>query len=334
MYAYIVPPKGGNHAATIAQLDGGSLGVAWFTGGEGTPNCSIAFASLSRDAPAWTPGIIAATVANQSAQNPVLWQNERGGISLWHTVQNPAAGESSSWIWEARSDNGGATWFPPEPFYTVPGAFTRNSPLPLDGGRLLLPIYNSTPGAIPDYPIMLISDASRARWAPFRAPGADLIQPTVVRAPGGGGRTLRAWLRDENQKCAYVMTSEDEGVTWSSPAATVLPNNNAALQALTLRSGAVAIVFDSQTGPSTPRSPLVIALSDDGGVTWPVQRALMAHDDNSTAVGEYSYPALTQTDDGRLHVAFTVDRIAIKYESFSEAWVRAAPPPPSAAAAM
>ena len=48
----------------------------------------------------------------------------------------------------------------------------------------------------------------------------------------------------------------------------------------------------------------------------------MQHDDNSTSVGEYSYPSLTQTDDGLVHVAFTVDRIAIKYVRFDEAWVR------------
>ena len=321
-YAYLVPPKGGNHAATISQLDGGALGVAWFTGGEGTPNCSIAFSALARGARAWTPGAIAAQVTNQSAQNPVLWQGARGEISLWHTVQNPSAGESSSWIWRALSHDGGATWSPPAPFFAVAGAFTRNAPLPLTDGGLLLPIYNSTPGAIPDYPIMLVSDAAGSAWAPRRAPGADLIQPSVVRVPGGSPRRLRAWLRDENQSCAYVMTSEDEGASWSEPAATELPNNNAALQALTLRSGAVAIVFDFQRGPGTPRSPLVIALSDDGGLSFPYQRVLMSHDDNSSSVGEYSYPALTQTDDLQIHLAYTVDRIAIKYESFDEAWVR------------
>ena len=164
-----------------------------------------------------------------------------------------------------------------------------------------------------------MSDAQRSAWHAVRTPGADLIQPTVVRLAGA---RLRAWLRDENQSAVYVMDSADDGESWTEPAATAVPNNNAAIQALVLRSGAVALVYDAQRGPSTPRSPLVIALSDDQGLTWPVSRVLMQHDDNSTAVGEYSYPALTQTDDGRIHIVFTVDRIAIKYMRFDEEWVR------------
>ena len=83
------------------------------------------------------------------------------------------------------------------------------------------------------------------------------------------------------------------------------------------------MVFDDQRGPGTPRSPLVIALSDDAGASWPAQRALQVHDDNSTEVGEYSYPSLLQTSDGAIHVLFTYDRVCIKYVRVSEAWVRA-----------
>jgi predicted neuraminidase len=317
-YAYLPPPRGGNHAASVAVLPDGALVAAWFTGGEGTPNCSIAVSRLAAGGDRWTPGAVAVTVVNQSAQNPVLWAGAGGAVRLWHTTQSPAAGESSSWIWEASSADGGVTFGRSAPFYAVAGAFTRNAVLPLGGGRLLLPCYNSTPGAIPDYPFMLISDAQRSTWHAVRAPGADLIQPTVVRLAGA---RLRAWLRDENQSAVFVMDSADDGESWTEPVATALPNNNAALQALVLRSGRLGLVFDAQRGPSTPRSPLVIALSDDEGLTWPVSRVLMQHDDNSSAAGEYSYPALTQTDDGLIHVCFTVDRIAIKYMRFDEEWV-------------
>ena len=144
-----------------------------------------------------------------------------------------------------------------------------------------------------------------------------------MSTPGGGGATfLRAWLRDENQSCAYLSDSLDEGASWSEPAPAPLKNNNAAIQALVLASGAVAMVFDDETGPGTPRSPLVVALSDDGGASWPVRRALAVNDDNSTAVGEYSYPALTQDALGVIHVLFTYDRICIKYMAFRESWVR------------
>jgi predicted neuraminidase len=356
LYAYIVPPRGGNHAATVALLPDGSLAAAWFTGGEGTPNCSIAFALLGANSAAWTPGRVVAEHVDFSLQNPVLYVDAALGnlLVLWHTTQVPADGESSSSIWRATSADGGATFSPTRPFYDVPGAFTRNAPVALAGGAVMLPAYNSTPGDIPDYPIYLLSDAAHATWRPVHGPGLDLIQPTVVRLPamaldgssGGGGRVgggdgggggrggggggsgsgetfLRAWLRDENQSCAYVSDSHDEGASWSEPAPTPLKNNNAAIQALVLRSGAVAMVFDDETGPGTPRSPLVIALSDDYGASWPVRRALALHDDNATSVGEYSYPALAQDAAGMIHVLFTYDRICIKWVAVSEAWVRA-----------
>jgi len=326
LYAYIEPPRGGNHAATVALLPDGSLAAAWFTGGEGTPNCSIAFSKLARGAAAWTAGRVVAEHVNFSLQNPVLVSDAALGLLvLFHTTQSPADGESSSSIWRATSADGGDSFSPTAPFYDVPGAFTRNSAVALAGGGLLLPAYNSTPGDIPDYPIYLLGDASRATWRAVRGPGYDLIQPTVVRlpTPGGGGATfLRAWLRDENQSCAYLSDSLDEGASWSEPAPAPLKNNNAAIQALVLASGAVAMVFDDETGPGTPRSPLVVALSDDGGASWPVRRALAVNDDNSTAVGEYSYPALTQDALGVIHVLFTYDRICIKYMAFRESWVR------------
>lgn len=321
-YAYIPPPSGGNHAASIIFLPDGTLLCAWFSGGEGQPNCAIALSRLPPGATAWTAGAVVALVPEQSSQNPVLFYDAlTREVLLWHTTQSPSAGESSSFIWRTTSRDGGLTWAPTAPFFAVAGAFTRNAALALPpDGHLLLPIYNSTPGAIPDYPIVLLSDATHALWTPHRAPGADLIQPSVMRLPDG---TLRAWLRDENQSCAYAMDSADSGVSWTSPAATAIPNNNAALAVLRLQSGAIALAYDAQRGPSTPRSPLVISLSADDGATWPVTRTLMTHDDNSSSVGEISYPALTQTADGLIHAAFTVDRIAIKYMRFSERWLRA-----------
>ena len=330
VYAYIPPPKGGNHAAAIEALPDGTLAAAWFTGGEGSPNCSIAISLLAPGAAAWTAGRIAAEVFNASSQNPVLhYEPSTARLMLWHTVQSPSAGESSSAIWLATSGDGGATFSPTQPFYAVPGAFTRNRLVALPGqGGLVFPCYNSTPGAIPDYPIYLISDPSRTAWRAVAGPGLDLIQPTVVRLPAPapapeGAFVLRSWLRDENQSAVFRSDSVDGGSSWSEPVPTLLPNNNAAIQAHTLVSGAVAMVFDDQRGPGTPRSPLVIALSDDAGASWPAQRALQVHDDNSTEVGEYSYPSLLQTSDGAIHVLFTYDRVCIKYVRVSEAWVRA-----------
>ena len=73
-YAFLSPPRTGNHASFIEQItSSGTLVVAWFTGGEGTPNCSIAVSVLSRGSEQFTPGVIVSERANYSNQNPVLF---------------------------------------------------------------------------------------------------------------------------------------------------------------------------------------------------------------------------------------------------------------------
>jgi predicted neuraminidase len=76
-----------------------------------------------------------------------------------------------------------------------------------------------------------------------------------------------------------------------------------------------------------PRAPMTLALSDDGGLTWPVRRDLETGDgyclSNNSRDGlnrEYSYPSIAATGD-TLHVAFTRFRQAIEYVEVGPAWI-------------
>ena len=69
-----------------------------------------------------------------------------------------------------------------------------------------------------------------------------------------------------------------------------------------------------------PRAPLSLALSGDGGVTWPARLVLAEGDgyalSNNSRDGvnrELSYPSLVQVPNGDLHVAFTHHRKAIRH---------------------
>jgi predicted neuraminidase len=131
--------------------------------------------------------------------------------------------------------------------------------------------------------------------------------------------------------------------------------------ALTLASGAVALMYNESSAadatdrrtslyddiggeepasaPVTgraafwgaPRAPMTIALSEDGGVTWPWRRNLevgdgycMTNNSKDRLNREFSYPSLCQTPDGALHLAYTYWRQAIKYVRVDEAWIRSA----------
>jgi predicted neuraminidase len=80
----------------------------------------------------------------------------------------------------------------------------------------------------------------------------------------------------------------------------------------------------------TPRAPMTLALSADGGRTWPMRRDVETGDGycltNNSRQGlnrELSYPSVHQTPDGVLHVAFTYHRRAIQYVTVDPSWVDA-----------
>jgi predicted neuraminidase len=74
----------------------------------------------------------------------------------------------------------------------------------------------------------------------------------------------------------------------------------------------------------TPRAPMSLAVSTDGGATWPHRLDLEDGDgwclSNNSRDGlnrELSYPSITQTSDGVVHVAYTWHRRAIRYVRLS-----------------
>ena len=77
---------------------------------------------------------------------------------------------------------------------------------------------------------------------------------------------------------------------------------------------------------------MTLALSGDGGLTWPHRRNLevgdgfcMTNNSKDKLNREFSYPSLCQTPDGALHVAYTFWRQAIKYVRVTPSWIRSTP---------
>ena len=77
-----------------------------------------------------------------------------------------------------------------------------------------------------------------------------------------------------------------------------------------------------------PRAPMTLAISPDRGLTWPTLRDLETGDGycltNNSRDGlnrEYSYPSITASADGALHIAFTRYRQAIEYVRVDPAWL-------------
>jgi predicted neuraminidase len=178
--------------------------------------------------------------------------------------------------------------------------------------------------------------------------------------------SLVAVFRSRWADHVYLTRSRDNGRSWDVPIPSGLPNNNSSIQLTRLMNGHLAIVFNnvrakesterrlslydeiedegggddseaSLSEPSaegrsafwgTPRAPLSIAISEDGGRTWPYIRDLEVGDgfcltNNSSDARnrEYSYPSIKQTPDGAIHIAYTYFRQRIKYVRIGEDWI-------------
>ena len=97
--------------------------------------------------------------------------------------------------------------------------------------------------------------------------------------------------------------SEDHGKTWSPMTATALPNPSAGIDAVRLADGRFLLVYNpTRRG----RQQLQIAVSRDGKTWTP---SVMLED----SPGEYSYPAMIQARDGRVHVTYTWKRQRVRH---------------------
>ena len=139
------------------------------------------------------------------------------------------------------------------------------------------------------------------------------IQPSLLVL--GEGKLLA--VGRTRQQRLFEIRGHDRGQDWDEIALGGLPNNNSGLDAVTLSDGTHLLVYNhiqpaDGTGPDLPRAaanartPLNLAASADG-TDW--QAALVLED----SPGEYSYPAIIQTSDGRAHITYTWNRRRVKH---------------------
>ncbi|QDU41104.1 Sialidase precursor [Maioricimonas rarisocia] len=202
-----------------------------------------------------------------------------------------------------------------DPLYRRLGWQPRCKPTVLPSGRILLPLYSDTYS----FSIMAISDDDGATWyASKPLIGFGAIQPAVLRRDDG---TLVAYMRENGVTGKIrVAESRDDGLTWGPVGTSDLPNPGSGLDGVRLQNGNWVLVYNDTT---EGRHSLAVSLSEDGGKTWIVTRHLEQHEPGG---GQYHYPAIIQTRDGRLHCVYSyfVDGgKSMKHAEFSEAWIRA-----------
>jgi predicted neuraminidase len=333
--AYLPIDANSNHAANLLALPNGDLLCFWFAGTwEGQSNVSIAMSRLDKGSHQWTEPLIVSTHAHRSDQNPVPFLAPDGRVWLFHTSQAAGKGQTTSVVYQQTSDDQGHTWSEAQEIFPLPGSYVRQH-LVIFHDEWLFPTYRSasagiTTNAENDISIVKISKDSGKTWSDCEVPASGgLVQMNIVKISESN---LIAFFRSRYGDWIYRSASSD-GCHWSPPVATQLPNNNASIQAIRLKDGHLVMAFNNTQATTTRDKPrtagreiLSVALSEDGGATWPWVRDVQAGPTppaiNTAESAAYAYPSVFQTDDGKIQMAFTFRRETIKYMTFDESWIK------------
>jgi predicted neuraminidase len=295
------------HAATITALDDGSLVAAWFAGTrEGDPDVGIWMATRAPSDERWSPPRLVADVDGVACWNPVVHATRAGELLLFYK----AGSHPQTWSgFVRRSDDGGATWAPPEPLPAGILGPVKNKPVEAADGTLIcgssVESYRAWGCWVERTP-----DAGRTwtKHGPINVAGHlhGAIQPALV---ADGDRVV---MLCRTRRLGHVVRAEsaDGGCTWTDLAATDRPHNNSGLDAVRLADGRTVLVYNHTTAG---RTPLNVAVSPDLGVSWTAGPVL------EDEPGEFSYPAVVQAGDGTVHIAYTWNRRRIRHATLSPA---------------
>jgi predicted neuraminidase len=305
-FIFETAPFASAHASTVVETKDG-LVSAWFGGTrEGAADVGIWLSRREHDR--WTPPIEVATGVQADGTrhpcwNPVLFEQPGQPLMLFYKV---GPSPQTWWGMVKTSGDAGRTWSEARRLPDGILGPIKNKPVRLADGTIVA--GSSTEST--DRPSVWRVHFERSTdggltWTSVSprpspdTPSIDAIQPSILVHPRG---VLQAIGRTRSQR-VFETWSTDGGRTWTPIALTALPNPNSGIDAITLRDGRHLIVYNHTT---RGRSPLNVAVSRDGK-TWNAPLVL------ESEPGEYSYPAVIQSADGRVHITYTWRRQRVKH---------------------
>lgn len=305
------------HASTLVETPDGIV-AAWFGGKyERHPDVGI-WVARNVDGKWSKPAMVADGSEREEKDfacwNPVLFQPKEGPLMLFYKV-----GPSPDTWWGVMmtSPDHGKTWESRRKLGTNAEALGEENP------NLLGPVKNK-PIQLSDGTILCPSSSEHNEWrVHFEASrdngktwevigpihdGKDFgaIQPSILTYANGKMQILCR----SRQNVIAQSWSEDNGKTWSKLGPLHLPNPSAGTDAVSLKDGRQLLVYNHSIREKgkNGRQILNVALSNDG-LRW---ATVMTLEKEGNREG-YSYPAVIQTKDGKVHITYTFQRVGIKH---------------------
>lgn len=307
-FIYETAPHPQCHASTIVETERKEMVAAWFGGTrEKHPDVGIWVSRLENGR--WTPSVevangVQADGTRHPTWNPVLFQPRGAPLMLFYKV---GPSPQTWWGMVRTSTDGGRTWGEARRLPNGILGPIKNKPVQLADGTILSPTSNETEERPSKWTVHFERSTDGGRTWTATPPLHDgiaisAIQPSILFHDRIGGAELQALGRTRQGK-VFTMSSDDAGRTWSPIALLDVPNPSSGTDAVTLQDGRHLLIYNPVP---KGRSPLVIAVSRDGRDWKPV----VTLEDQP---GEYSYPAIIQTSDGRVHATYTWKRERVKH---------------------
>jgi predicted neuraminidase len=303
-----------HHCSSITEAPNGDLLISWYGGSYESSDDQVLFLSRrKRGARFWSKPEIIVRSPGKPPGNAVLFTAKDNRIWLvWGRMDGTqpmlrGTGWDQCRLFYRTSSDNATTWTKDQPFYhDTLGWLPRNLTLFLSDGTLILPLSDELNGHGVDLSFFLSTKDQGATWTRSGVMrGGE--QPTFIERSDG---SLVAFLRTRPN--IVQSESQDRGKTWSEPHPMQFKNPDAGISVRRLKNGHVILVFNNQ---DNARTPLHIALSTDEGRTWSEPIRLESNP------GEYSYPSVSQTSDGRIHIIYTFRRYSIKHLEMNEGWL-------------
>jgi predicted neuraminidase len=352
------------HASNLLQLPNGDILCAWFGGSqEGLSDICIHFSRLRKDARTWSEPTTISDDSDRSEQNPVLFLNpETKDLWILYTAQ-PAGDQNQAVVRYRVSKDGGESWSKAENLFDDEGLFVRQPIVVLKDGTWVLPAwYCRTPPGYrwngnDDISVVKYTHDGGRIWHEKTVPESTGAVHMNIKALQDG--TFIAFYRSRWADNIYTSSSQD-GINWSKPVPTKLPNPNSGICFEILSDGRLIIVYnDSAFEPGqskreglydditpeddkhenqpiqskeaiwgVPRKTLTVGISADAGKTWKTKVLqegggfCMTNNSRTNANRELSYPSITM-DGEMVNVAFTFWRMRIRFCRFEVGWIEA-----------
>jgi predicted neuraminidase len=284
------------HASTIAETSDG-LVCAWF-GGPQEGNKDVEIWLSRKISGKWTkPVSVANGVQYKNKRypcwNPVLFQVPGGPLLLFYKAGPDV---KDWWGMLTKSTDQGKTWSEPQRLPEHILGPVKNKPIMLADGTLICGSSTEHNGWRLHFEIT--RDLGKTWEVTEPVNRFNVIQPSILVHQDG---RLQSLSRSKENRVVSGW-SLDQGKSWEDLELTDVPNPNSGTDAVTLKNGMHMLVYNhsirgrGQWGGS--RLPLAVAISKDG-INWKLAGVI------ESKPGEYSYPAIIQSKDGRVHITYS-----------------------------